>query len=156
MRDRLLYIVRTEEMSNLQFANEIGISPAAVTHILSGRNNPSLDIIAKIASRYPQYNLRWLILGEGEPFAPTSVATVNPVTHEAPTSRPSVNEALDAETNQVTLEAKSPQPAQEPHTEPQQAANQITNPNDILATTTRLIVCFPDNTFTEYTARIDK
>lgn len=156
MRDRLLYIVRTEGMSNLQFANEIGISPAAVTHILSGRNNPSLDIIAKIASRYPQYNLRWLILGEGETFAPTSIAAVNPVAQEPQTNHQSTSVAIDAETNQVALEAKSPQPAPELHTEPQQAANQTTPPNDMPATTTRLIVCFPDNTFTEYTARIDK
>lgn len=156
MRDRLLYIVRTEGMSNLQFANEIGISPAAVTHILSGRNNPSLDIIAKIASRYPQYNLRWLILGEGEPFAPTSVTAVNPVVHEPQTNHQSTSETIDAETNQVVLEVKAPQPAPEQRTEPQQAANKITSPNDMPATTTRLIVCFPDNTFTEYTARIDK
>lgn len=156
MRDRLLYIVRTEGMSNLQFANEIGISPAAVTHILSGRNNPSLDIIAKIASRYPQYNLRWLILGDGEPFAPTSVAAVNPVAQEAQTNHQSTSEVIDAVTNQVALEAKSTQQAPEPRTEPRQAANQITNPNDIPATSTRLIVCFPDNTFAEYTARIDK
>lgn len=156
MRDRLLYIVRTEGMSNLQFANEIDISPAAVTHILSGRNNPSLDIIAKIATRYPQYNLRWLILGEGEPLAPTSVAAANPVVQESQTNHLSTSEAIDAETNLVALEAKSPQPAPELHTEPLQATNQTTNPNDTPATTTRLIVCFPDNTFTEYTARIDK
>lgn len=156
MRDRLLYIVRTEGMSNLQFANEIGISPAAVTHILSGRNNPSLDIIAKIASRYPQYNLRWLILGEGEPITPISAQAVNQPIQGIPTSHQSVGEAIDAETNQVALEAKSPQPAPELHANPQQAANQTTNPNNAPATTTRLIVCFPDNTFTEYTARIDK
>lgn len=154
MRDRLLYIVRTEGMSNLQFANEIGISPAAVTHILSGRNNPSLDIIAKIASRYPQYNLRWLILGEGEPITPTSVAAVNPVAQEPQINHQSTSEAIDAVSNQeeaLTHNAHQPNLLNAP----QQVISQPANPIDAQSTT-RLIVCFPDNTFTEYTARIDK
>ena len=154
MRDRLLYIVRTEGMSNLQFANEIGISPAAVTHILSGRNNPSLDIIAKIVSRYPQYNLRWLILGEGEPFAPTSVTAVNPVVQEPQTHRQSTSMAIDVVSTQAFDTPESHQP-ELPTPAPQSVANQPANSADTTRTT-RLIVCFPDNTFTEYTARIDK
>ena len=154
MRDRLLYIVRTEGMSNLQFANEIGISPAAVTHILSGRNNPSLDIIAKIVSRYPQYNLRWLILGEGEPFAPTSVTAVNPVVQEPQTNRQSTSMAIDVVSTQAFDTPESHQP-ELPTPAPQSVANQPANSADTTRTT-RLSVCVPDNTFTEYTARIDK
>lgn len=76
MKTRLQYIVNNEGLSNNKFAAEIGISPAAVTHIISGRNNPSLDIIAKIASRYPQYRLRWLVLGELPILSADETATV--------------------------------------------------------------------------------
>jgi len=153
MRDRLLYIVKTERLSNLQFANEIGISPAAVTHILSGRNNPSLDIIAKIASRYPQYNLRWLILGEGEPTVPSFAQAVNSPTQEAQINIQFANEAAEIASNQI---ANIPEPHQSEILDaPQQVATQPAT-SVIAPSTTRLIVCFPDNTFTEYTSRTDK
>ncbi|MBO5661810.1 MAG: helix-turn-helix transcriptional regulator, partial [Tidjanibacter sp.] len=64
MRTRLLQLIETEGLTKQQFAQKLSISPAAVTHILSGRNSPSLEIIAKIAATFPQCNLRWLILGE--------------------------------------------------------------------------------------------
>lgn len=153
MRDRLLYIVKTERLSNLQFANEIGISPAAVTHILSGRNNPSLDIIAKIASRYPQYNLRWLILGVGEPIAHSSAQAVNLPTQEAQTSIQSTTKPTEIISTQI---ANIPEPHQSEILDaPQQIVAQSAT-SVIAPSTTRLIVCFPDNTFTEYTSRIDK
>ena len=153
MRDRLLYIVKTERLSNLQFANEIGISPAAVTHILSGRNNPSLDIIAKIASRYPQYNLRWLILGEGEPTVHSFAQAVNLPTQEAQINIQFANEAAEIASNQIAKTPESPQ--LETLDTPQQIVAQSAT-SVIAPSTTRLIVCFPDNTFTEYTSRTDK
>ena len=49
-----------------QFASAIGIQRAAMSHIISGRNNPSLDVMTKILHRYPQINPDWLLLGKGE------------------------------------------------------------------------------------------
>ena len=49
-----------------QFAENIGLSPSSLSHILNGRNNPSLDVIMKIHKACSYVNLPWLIYGEGE------------------------------------------------------------------------------------------
>jgi plasmid maintenance system antidote protein VapI len=48
-----------------KFADEIGVQRSGISHIISGRNQPSYDFIVKIMKRYPDFNLDWLILGQG-------------------------------------------------------------------------------------------
>src|SRR5574344_1176891 len=52
-----------------QFADEIGVQRSSISHILSGRNNPSLDIITKILHRYVEVDSNWLVLGKGAMYA---------------------------------------------------------------------------------------
>ena len=66
MKDRILEIIKYYNLSSSQFANEIGIQRSAISHILSGRNKPSLDLILKILNKFPEINTDWLILGNGE------------------------------------------------------------------------------------------
>lgn len=47
MKDRIAQIMKEEQMSAIQFAKETGIQQASLSHILNGRNNPSLEIIKK-------------------------------------------------------------------------------------------------------------
>lgn len=56
-------------MSAKQFASEIGVQPSGMSHILSGRNNPSLDFVMKVAKRFPQVSIEWLLFGKGSMFA---------------------------------------------------------------------------------------
>jgi len=53
-------------MSASQFADEIGVQRSSVSHVLSGRNKPSLDFVTKIIETYPDINSDWLISGKGE------------------------------------------------------------------------------------------
>ncbi len=66
MKDRILEIIKYYNLSSSQFANEIGIQRSAISHILSGRNKPSLDLILKILNKFSEINTDWLILGNGE------------------------------------------------------------------------------------------
>ncbi len=68
MKERLLKFINSIGLSSSRFAEEIGIQPSGVSHILSGRNNPSYDFIVKILSKFPDLNPDWLILGKGEMF----------------------------------------------------------------------------------------
>jgi transcriptional regulator with XRE-family HTH domain len=45
------------------FADEIGVQRSSVSHILSGRNKPSLEFIQKVISKYPKVDAAWLISG---------------------------------------------------------------------------------------------
>jgi plasmid maintenance system antidote protein VapI len=46
------------------FADEIGVQRSSISHILSGRNKPSLDIVVKILTRFPNVSSDWLLLGK--------------------------------------------------------------------------------------------
>ena len=47
------------------FAEKIGVQRSSISHILSGRNKPSLDFILKVLSSFPDVELYWLINGKG-------------------------------------------------------------------------------------------
>jgi len=70
MRDRILHFLTQENISSAKFADEIGVQRSSVSHILSGRNNPSFDFIQKILRRFELINAEWLILGRGEMYKP--------------------------------------------------------------------------------------
>ncbi|MBU0488628.1 MAG: helix-turn-helix domain-containing protein [Bacteroidetes bacterium] len=57
-----------KSLSPSQLADEIGIPRASVSHLLSGRNNPSLDVITKILQRFPDVSPDWLLLGTGSVY----------------------------------------------------------------------------------------
>ena len=65
MKERIMQIMNMEKMNAAKFAEEIGIHRAGVSHILSGRNNPSLDVYMKILERFPSINPDWLLFGSG-------------------------------------------------------------------------------------------
>ncbi|GAA3641379.1 helix-turn-helix domain-containing protein [Flavivirga jejuensis] len=48
------------------FAEKIGVQRSSISHILSGRNKPSLDFILKILYAFPKVDLYWLLNGKGE------------------------------------------------------------------------------------------
>lgn len=66
MKDRIEAIMKKEQLSPSTFAESIDIQRSTLTHILRGRNNPSLDVIMKIHQRYNYINLDWLLYGNGE------------------------------------------------------------------------------------------
>ena len=60
------------ELSPSQFAEKTGIQRASVSHIVSGRNKPSLEVMLKIHDAFPELDLKWLMTGVGEePIAPS-------------------------------------------------------------------------------------
>ena len=46
-------------------ADSIGVNRATISHILSGRNKPSIDFLEKLVNAYPNINANWLITGIG-------------------------------------------------------------------------------------------
>jgi len=64
--ERLLYIFEKFSLNASTFADKIGVQRSSMSHILSGRNKASLDFILKIYDAFPQINLAWLTLGEGD------------------------------------------------------------------------------------------
>jgi transcriptional regulator with XRE-family HTH domain len=73
MKDRIAHVIRAKNLTAAEFALRLGIQPSNISHLLSGRNNPSLDFVKKLKETFPEYNLDWIIFGRGpvtvsEPF----------------------------------------------------------------------------------------
>jgi transcriptional regulator with XRE-family HTH domain len=68
MKERILEFLRIENKSSAQLADEIGVQPSSISHIISGRNNPSLDFVLKMLGRYPSLSSDWLLFGRGNMY----------------------------------------------------------------------------------------
>ena len=73
MKDRILDFLKAENKSSSQFAVEIGVQPSGISHIISGRNKPSLDFILKMLEKYPFLSTDWLLFGKGDMYRDQSM-----------------------------------------------------------------------------------
>ena len=64
-RERLEKILSHYDVNATAFAEEIGVQRSSISHLLSGRNKPSLDFVLKVIRRYPEVDLYWLLNGKG-------------------------------------------------------------------------------------------
>lgn len=64
IQERLQMVIKMHNLSSSSFADEIGVQRSNVSHVLSGRNKPSLDFLEKILNAYPRVNAHWLITGQ--------------------------------------------------------------------------------------------
>ncbi len=62
---RLEYLMKHYDLSASSFADKIGVQRSGISHLLSGRNKPSLDFVLKIEEEFPEVNLYWLLKGSG-------------------------------------------------------------------------------------------
>lgn len=74
MKDRLNRFLEHEKLSPAKFAELIDVQRSSISHLLSGRNNPSFDFIQRMLRVFPYLNAEWLILGEGEMISGEGVA----------------------------------------------------------------------------------
>lgn len=68
-RERIELIMKSHNLTPSQFADKTGIQRASVSHILSGRNKPSLEVMLKIYNSFPGLDMEWLMTGNGDASA---------------------------------------------------------------------------------------
>jgi transcriptional regulator with XRE-family HTH domain len=66
MTERILSIIKYFNLSPSDFAEKIGVQRSSISHLISGRNKPSLEFIQKILSRFPEINPEWILSGNGK------------------------------------------------------------------------------------------
>ena len=82
MKDRISLLIKAKNLTAAQFADEIGVQKSSISHILSGRNNASLDFIQKILLCYPEVSMDWILFGKGPIFRSSETsANVNNDVH---------------------------------------------------------------------------
>lgn len=62
---RLEYLLDYYSLSASGFADKIGVQRSSLSHLLSGRNKPSLDFVMKINEIFKDVDLYWILNGEG-------------------------------------------------------------------------------------------
>ena len=68
MNERIQKVLNNSGLSASEFSKRLDIQRSRLSHIISGRNNASLDIIKKINNNFPEYTLDWLINGAVKPL----------------------------------------------------------------------------------------
>ncbi|MBV7268165.1 helix-turn-helix domain-containing protein [Winogradskyella luteola] len=63
--ERLQKVIDFYDETASGFAEKIGVQRSSISHILSGRNKPSLDFVMKVLHSYPEVELYWLLNGKG-------------------------------------------------------------------------------------------
>lgn len=132
MKERILKVMETEGYSQAQFAAEIGIQRAAMSHIISGRNNPSLDVLLKILRRFPSVSTDWLLFGNG------------PMTKSAQPAEPAENTTVPTDSN---VEFADSIASSLVHQEKERVVT-VEKPTKTIS---KIMVFYTDNTFDTYT-----
>tara|TARA_B100001059_G_scaffold67825_1_gene64665 strand:+ start:258 stop:677 length:420 start_codon:yes stop_codon:yes gene_type:complete len=65
--ERIEEMISNHQLSAAAFASKIGVQRSAISHILSGRNKPSLEFLMKVYETFDEVTLEWLILGRPTP-----------------------------------------------------------------------------------------
>jgi transcriptional regulator with XRE-family HTH domain len=73
MNNRIALVLKTKNISPSQLADDLGVQRSGISHIVNGRNKPSLEFIQKLIKLYPDISMQWILFGEGPMMNPYSV-----------------------------------------------------------------------------------
>lgn len=71
MVERIRTLLESRQLTPTQFADLIGVARPIISHVLSGRNKPSLDVVQRILAALPDLSMAWLLNGT-EPMLTTA------------------------------------------------------------------------------------
>lgn len=63
--ERLEHLLHYYDINASAFADKIQVQRSSISHLLSGRNKPSLEFVLKVVKNFPEVNLYWLLNGKG-------------------------------------------------------------------------------------------
>ena len=88
-------------LTSSQLADTIGVPRSSVSHLLTGRNKPSLDFILKLIKEYPEVNLYWLLNGKGSfPPIKDEIQKITP----APENTKEIQQEIESEPEQLKID----------------------------------------------------
>ena len=124
-KERIEKVMCSLGLNARQFATEIHVQPGTISNMMSGRNNPSLEVMKRIMERYPTLNPEWLIAGRGEMW------------RTAPGNEPGLFDAQAPDPKEKAVKAQK----EEPQVIAAAPLKQIS----------RIVVYYTDNTYQEFT-----
>lgn len=112
MNRRFQTILDLENLSPAQLADRLGVQRSGISHILSGRNKPSFELLQRVVQSFPEISAEWLITGNGKPLkeqnqaaasgaasSAASGATNNRSSGTTPSTTPSISPSTTSGSN---------------------------------------------------------
>ena len=157
MVNRIFTFIESLQLTPTEFADTIGVSRASISSIKTGRTQPTLSLVEKIKQRFPEIDINWLILGEGDaPIVNRSeqeieLFTNDEVKAEIEVTQTSSNDDTAANEYQAVYIAETPRKIEE---EPQ-VVNQETNvpvqfKTERKRSVKKVILLYDDGSFEEF------
>lgn len=140
---RLEIILDYYSLNASSFADKIGVQRSSLSHLLSGRNKPSLDFVLKILEVFPDVDLYWILNGKGTFPKNTeknenTLDEVMPPKNPAPSNNSSIPENLFSEIqNTIQVETKK-------------AENQNATNHPISSEIEKIVLFYKNGTFKVY------
>ena len=77
---RIKVLMDQHELNASSFAEMIGVQRSSISHVLSGRNKPSLEFLAKIETAFDEVSFEWLLKGDLDnvPISPSTRSEISP------------------------------------------------------------------------------
>ena len=127
-KERIEQVIKSMNLTARQFAAEIHVQPGTISNMMSGRNNPSLEVMKRIMERYPTLNPEWLIAGRGEMW------------RTEPGKEPGLFDAQAPDPKEKTPRAAQKEEPQVPAAPPKQIKN--------------IVVYYTDGTYEEFSSKL--
>jgi len=164
MKDRIKQIIELEGLTQTKFADIIGVQRSNISHILYGRNNPSVEFLQKVKQIFKNINSEWLLMGEGPMYKtpPSTLFNENndtnksyennhvekeePIEHKTEKNNEQINNNLN-DIYKNNTNSNNNKPINNP------VKDNITNVTPFPGNPDQIIVLFDDSTFTTYRKR---
>lgn len=166
MVERIKLLMDYFQMSSTNFADTIGISRSAMTHLLNGRNQPSLDVVKKILSTFPNISTDWLMLGQGNMMNDKNIAQPNNQDTQNPQSTPTTetfqqfdlfddrnfdSQALSNNQTQISNSQRVVDGKMKKSTNDETSSKRKPRQTHTAKDIVRIVFFYSDNSFEEYT-----
>lgn len=167
MVERIQKIIQWKKLTASGFADQIGVPRSTISHIISGRNNPSLDLVLKILETFPEIKTDWLVRGDGHMvaiqnslFSEGDFESSKSMPGDEKANRDSKDaKASENELSKVDMAEDIPQNSANISSSSNQRTGAVDSDEDISAHRTavknqkhgsRVLVLYNDGTFAEY------
>lgn len=77
LNEKIRRFISEKDLTSTKFADEIGVPRPSISHILSDRNKPSLEIVQKMYRRYPELGFNWFLEDDDVVTKTTPQTTTN-------------------------------------------------------------------------------
>ena len=145
MINRISKILKEKNITSAKFADEIGVQRSSISHVLSGRNKPSLEFVQKIIKAYPEIDITWLLSGKGNIYIKENIQE-NVIDFPEDVSTEKEKSARSVE----TFEQKPGDKKR--HTIDELTGNQSKSNHNLYKNKKieKIVILYNDNTFKEY------